>query len=500
MAKFCRFCGRKLRTGTEKFCPGCGAALSNGNNQVDQNSGDQNIWGRQSGNSQGYWRPPKGSTPAAPNSQGQPVNAQDNQRQQPTNNAQDTWGQQPVNGQNDWRQQPVNGQDNRDFQMENGQENYRNHTENKQRNPRVRQINLQGYGNRQGRGSENTEQPQPETQNRGPQQVRNQQTVPEKTTKAPDQSEKRIGGVSGFYLFDFLTRMFRRSNIAVIIYLILNVALVCGFTVLCMPDNVALGIVLGIVFYLISVTIALSPIGEWYLRFQTHCKKLKRAEDINRLVPIFQEVYGKARQKDPSLNPNIQLYITEDDSPNAFATGRKTVCVTRGLMNMPDEQIRATLGHEFGHLAHKDTDLILLISVGNLFVNMLVTFFNIGLWFFDIFTTIMCLFMGGEDGFITHIFMLISRFFAVITVNLLLRIWTGLGTLLVMKSSRGNEFEADEFAFQLGYGDQLCALLDYFSTHEQKVSGLFAALVSSHPDSHDRIARLQQLGAGYYRP
>ena len=116
---------------------------------------------------------------------------------------------------------------------------------------------------------------------------------------------------------------------------------------------------------------------------------------------------------------------------------------------MPDEQIRATLGHEFGHLAHKDTDLILLISVGNMFVNMLVTFFNIGLWFFDIITTIMCLFMCGEDGFITHLFMIFSRFLAVITVNLLLRIWTGLGTLLVMKSSRGNEFEADEFAFQL---------------------------------------------------
>ena len=221
--------------------------------------------------------------------------------------------------------------------------------------------------------------------------------------------------------------------------------------------------------------------------------------NINRLEQIFREVYAKAKQKDPSLNSSIQLYITDDDSPNAFATGRKTVCVTRGLLNMPDEQIRATLGHEFGHLAHKDTDLILLISVGNMFVNMLVTFFNIGLWLFDIITTIMCLFKGGEDGFITHLFMIFSRFLAVITVNLLLRIWTGLGTLLVMKSSRGNEFEADEFAFQLGYGDQLCALLDYFSTHEQKASGLFAALASSHPDSHDRIARLQQLGAGYYR-
>ena len=371
---------------------------------------------------------------------------------------------------------------------------------------KLRQINVQGNWNQQRNpGPSGVDQNSP-NQQMADTGINTSQPTKSQTNKKPVKTKNTSNagvsvssGSSGFYLFDFLTRMFRKSNISVIIYLILNVALVCGFTVLFVPDNIPLGIVIGIVLYLVSVTIALSPIGEWYLRFQTRCKKLKRTEDINRLEPIFREVYAKAKQKDPSLNSSIQLYITDDDSPNAFATGRKTVCVTRGLLNMPDEQIRATLGHEFGHLAHKDTDLILLISVGNMFVNMLVTFFNIGLWFFDIITTIMCLFMGGEDGFITHLFMIFSRFLAVITVNLLLRIWTGLGTLLVMKSSRGNEFEADEFAFQLGYGDQLCALLDYFSTHEQKASGLFAALASSHPDSHDRIARLQQLGAGYYR-
>ena len=67
--------------------------------------------------------------------------------------------------------------------------------------------------------------------------------------------------------------------------------------------------------------------------------------------------------------------------------------------------------------------------------------------------------------------------------------------LLVMKSSRANEYEADEFSFRLGYGNELCALLDSFSG--TNANGLFANLVSSHPDKDDRIARLQELGATY---
>ena len=70
MAKFCRFCGRKLRTGSERFCPGCGSDLLGGNNQASQDNGngwgqpsdDQGIWGRQAASRQGYWRPPQGSS------------------------------------------------------------------------------------------------------------------------------------------------------------------------------------------------------------------------------------------------------------------------------------------------------------------------------------------------------------------------------------------------------------------------------------------------------
>lgn len=69
----------------------------------------------------------------------------------------------------------------------------------------------------------------------------------------------------------------------------------------------------------------------------------------------------------------------------------------------------------------------------------------------------------------------------------------GVGTTLVMHSSRSAEYEADEFAFHLGFGDALCALLDRIGGERE--TGLFARLASSHPDKNSRIAHLQQLGA-----
>ena len=71
---------------------------------------------------------------------------------------------------------------------------------------------------------------------------------------------------------------------------------------------------------------------------------------------------------DPNLSPNIKLYMLNDHYPNAFALGRNTVCVTRGLLHLDDEKIKGIFAHEFSHLSNKDTDFLLFIYIGNLFM------------------------------------------------------------------------------------------------------------------------------------
>lgn len=297
------------------------------------------------------------------------------------------------------------------------------------------------------------------------------------------------------YLVDFFKRLGRKANIPIIIYLILNVVIISGLMCLFFGLEIYEGIVSGLILYILSLIIALSPIGEWILRIQTGCKEIKNMEILNCIQPIFNEVYEKAKNLDPSISNSVKLYMSDDDCPNAFATGRKTVCVTRGMARMPQDQIRAALGHEFGHLAHKDTDLILLVSVGNLIVSGFIIFLRIIIEIFHVFFGLFSILFGGKEGFWMAILTLINRFMIITIVSGLTWLWTKIGVLLVMKSSRSKEYEADAFSFRLGYGNELCMLLDNISSSSSK--GLFANLTSSHPGKLERIERLQQLGTTY---
>ncbi|MCR5322058.1 MAG: M48 family metalloprotease [Lachnospiraceae bacterium] len=300
------------------------------------------------------------------------------------------------------------------------------------------------------------------------------------------------------YIVEFFKRMTRKANIPVLIYLVLNIFVIAGIISLVLGGGTMpfwQALLIGIVLYAISLLIALSPFGEWILRMQTGCKKIKRVEQIEFIEPIFREVYDRAKQLDPTIPDDVQIYLNDDEEPNAFATGRKTVCMTKGMLNMPVEQIKATLAHEFGHLAHKDTDLILVVSVGNLIVTTFILGIRLIIDLFHIVFSIFTLFLGGAEGAIAALINAAYHGLITLIVAGLTWIWTKIGTLLVMKASRSNEYEADEFALNLGYGNELCAILD--TIDEGHAKGLFANLVSTHPDKDDRIARLQQLGATY---
>ncbi len=294
------------------------------------------------------------------------------------------------------------------------------------------------------------------------------------------------------YIADFFKNLFKKANTGVIIWLALNVLLIV--TLFSGGFSSWQGALFGLAIYLLSMAIALSPFGEWILRLQTGCKKIKDQAVLDRMMPLFNEVYAKAKEQNPELPEKVKLFMSEDDAPNAFATGRKTVCITRGLLNMySDEQIKGVLAHEFGHLAHKDTDVILVVSVGNLIVT---TIFVIIRVFANIFMGIASIFNAllndNIGGVIASIFIALGRFIANIILVLLMRAWNQLGVWLCMHSSRKNEFLADEYAFTCGYGRELSYVLESFGT-ERSSQGLFAALASSHPENADRVAKLNEL-------
>lgn len=292
---------------------------------------------------------------------------------------------------------------------------------------------------------------------------------------------------SGFYVIDFIKSLFTKEKVGVCIWLITNMLLISTplgiFTIYSGNIEGGLGIIgLGLLLYLGSLTIAMSPVGEAILRWQNKCKKIKDVNIQNRLEPIFDRVCEKAKTRCPAISDSVKLFISRDDSPNAFATGRRTVCVTQGLLELSDEEIEGVLAHEFGHLAHKDTDTILAVAVGNMIVVGILTIFNA----FANFSMILINCFSKSDA--KWIYSLVNALFFAISY-----VWTKIGVLLCMHSSRKNEFAADNFAVELGYCNELTnALKELDGGNFAKPKGLWAALHDSHPATADRIVSMKE--------
>ena len=286
-----------------------------------------------------------------------------------------------------------------------------------------------------------------------------------------------------------LGRVIRISNLGTLIFFVLNISLI--LLVFC-PNGITWQNALPlIVIYFITVLISFSPVGEWLLAVLAGAREIKRTDIKIKLIPLLEVVFNEAKAKVPSMVSSVHLKIVHDESPNAFAIGRKTICVTDGLLNLSDEEILAVFAHELGHLAYHHTSIQLLIGGGNLFISGCLLLIKLSCW---LITAIFSIFAIGTRRLGRGL--IIAAIGSLSTISIWL--WTKFCMLFLMWSMRQNEYVADEFAYRLGYGNILASILDRQMCSKPQ-NGLLKALYATHPHSDDRIARLQKLGATYSR-
>ena len=83
--------------------------------------------------------------------------------------------------------------------------------------------------------------------------------------------------------------------------------------------------------------------------------------------------------------PKPQVYVVNDPSPNAFATGfgpeRAAVTVTSGLLEiMNREELEGVISHELSHVKNHDTRLLLIVATMVGFAAMLASFLWSGMF------------------------------------------------------------------------------------------------------------------------
>ena len=195
--------------------------------------------------------------------------------------------------------------------------------------------------------------------------------------------------------------------------------------------------------------------------------------------------------------PMPRVYIMDDPSPNAFATGRdpkrSAVCVTSGLLDiMDDQELQGVLAHEMGHVKNYDIRVSMVAFALTAVISLIADIILRVVWFSD---------DDRENNQAFRILGIVAAILAPIVA-----------TMIQLAVSRQREYLADATgALTTRYPEGLASALEKIkksgsvARHQSTATAhLFfvnplkghslANLLSTHPPIDDRIKRLQSMG------
>ncbi len=204
--------------------------------------------------------------------------------------------------------------------------------------------------------------------------------------------------------------------------------------------------------------------------------------------------------------PMPKIYVTNEDAPNAFATGRDpnhaVVCVTAGILRRLDKvELEGVIAHELSHVKNYDTRLMSIVVILVGLVALLADFFMRSMWFRG------KLRRDRDSGNAQGIFMIIGIVLAILSPVI--------ATLIQLAVSRKREFLADASGVLLTrYPEGLASALEKISKDPtplgsatnatahlyiinpfkgKDVKSWFAGLFDTHPPIEERIKILRSM-------
>jgi heat shock protein HtpX len=253
--------------------------------------------------------------------------------------------------------------------------------------------------------------------------------------------------------------------------------------------------VMGGVSFAIVVGLAFlfnSTLGQWFLRLLSGARKTIPREDA-KLNPLISQVQEAIESKHGLKPLDVRVMVVDNPIPNAFAVGKHTLIVSRAMYETStDEQLLGVIAHEFGHLHHGDSQklgIALGVSVVSMTVAMVASAIATVIEAFSKIAGATKSDGGMVMAFIGFVFTFFIFFFTIFVHagNWMLK----LGMLFV---GRKQEYRADQFAIQAGFGAGLLSFLDKIKNMEfDAPKNLFSRLYATHPPTMLRIGEVEKV-------
>jgi heat shock protein HtpX len=195
--------------------------------------------------------------------------------------------------------------------------------------------------------------------------------------------------------------------------------------------------------------------------------------------------------------PMPGIYVFEQDSPNAFATGRNPdkaiIALSRGIIQLlGEEELKGVIAHELTHVINRDT---LLATIAATLAGAIMFLGYQMRW--------LGLFSGGQDN---------DRRGGALGMILMAILAPLAATVIQLAISRSREYKADDGSAQLTHDpEKLASALEKLTAYSkrlplqatQQTAHLFIvsplsgksrlSIFSTHPPIAERIARLRQM-------
>ena len=321
----------------------------------------------------------------------------------------------------------------------------------------------------------------------------------ERTTTSDFGEDLVSGNIKERHFAKFYTLVKREKRMGMLVYLTILLALVAigvigSFSETISEHGFFPGIfqaiftaIVGPTFIWCLFQLILNGFGQACMRLIVGASKIERQDMIESITIPVEAIIAEARQNGLTLPDDIKVYQMKTDEAVVYAFGMNSIGVSYAMTELPEEVFKAKVLAELYRIHIMDPDYLLFMLGSNLISIILGLFAIVVGWVYMNFG-------DRRKGLLTESDSMMGVFLFASSI-VCLSAWMGVCFLFIRGGVRANQFEADRYVAQCGYGEALCVYLDNCMPREFKFG--LKLLEMGHPSCNHRIAALQNVGVGY---